>query len=381
MRRREWMAGTAGVLGLLPALQADAADAAAADGQFLCGLGLSINDKPLPRAVTLAAGLGAQSVRIDVPWSRVEDANGQLRMLPELDAMVDQCVSSGVAPLLILAYGHPRYGGDKPTTSEAVSAFSRYAAFVVGHFKGKVKLYDLWNEWNTHTGKTTPGSPEDYIQLAMSVNKAVKNVDASVRLLSGGISDLGLGKGWVERFLSLGGHKYVDGLSIHPYNWFYRNKRTPEEAMDLVDDLVAQLDAVGATSMPIYVTEVGWPSFNGRYGRTDAEVESYLSRFMLLASSRKRVAGVWWYCLRDQGQDTGNKEHRFGLLQFDYSRKPVADHFEQAASLVRQNGRPVQQAAKGEVRLKWNKAGAPEVGWQPRVEAAVPLNGLDRSNR
>lgn len=380
MRRREWMAGTAGAMALLPGLTAQAAEAEP-DDQFLCGLGLSINDKPLTRAVTLAAGLGARSIRIDAPWSRIEDANGQLRMLPELDAMVDQCVTSGVVPLLILAYGHPRYGGDKPTSPEAVSAFSRYAAFVVSHFKGKVRLYDLWNEWNTHTGKTRPASADEYIQLATAVSKAVKAVDPSVRLLSGGISDLGLGKGWIERFLSLGGHKWVDGLSIHPYNWFYRDLRTPEAAMALVDDLTAQLDAVGATSMPIYVTEVGWPSFSGRYGRTDAEVESYLSRFMLLAASRKRVAGVWWYCLRDQGQDISNKEHRFGLLQFDYSRKPVADHFEQAASLVRQNGRPVQQSAKGEYRLRWNKAGAPAVGWQPQGEAAVPLNGLERPGR
>jgi hypothetical protein len=377
MRRREWIAATSGALAWVSVGTAEAA----LENEFLCGLGLSINDKPLTRAVTLAAGLGARSIRIDVPWTRVEDANGELRVPAEFDAMVDQCVTSGIQPLLILAYGHPRYGGDKPTSADAVNAFTRYAAFVVSHFKGKVRLYDLWNEWNTHTGKTRPGSAEDYVQLAASVYKAVKAVDPSVRLLSGGISDLGLGKGWIERFLELGGHKWVDGISIHPYNWFYRNQRTPEAAMVLVDELISQLDAVGATAMPVYVTEVGWPSFSGRYGRTDAEVESYLSRFMLLAASRKRVAGVWWYCLRDQGQDTSNKEHRFGLLQFNYERKPIAANFEQACSLVRQYGRPAQQAAQGEFRLRWGKAGAPAVEWQPQGESAVKLNGLEKSER
>lgn len=380
MRRRELIVETVGAVAFLQCGLSSAAPAVS-DTPFLFGLGLSINDKPLPRAVTLAAGLGAGSVRVDVPWSRVEDANGQLRVPPELDALVDQCAASAVEPLLILAYGHPRYGGDKPTTPEAVDAFSRYATFVVKHFKGKVRLYDLWNEWNTHTGKTTPGSPEDYVQLASAVYKSVKAVDPAVKILSGGISDLGLGKGWIERFLSLGGHRFVDGLSIHPYNWFYRDRRTPEASMDLVDDLIAKLDAVGATSMPIYVTEVGWPNFNGRYGRSGVEVESYLSRFILLAASRRRVAGVWWYCLRDQGQDASDKEHRFGLLQFDYTRKPVADKFQQVATLVRQQGRPVQETAKGEFRLRWQKAGAPAVVWQPQGESAVPLSGLDKPER
>lgn len=380
MKRREWMTVAASALALPHAAWVQAANADASS-PFVFGLGLSINDKPLTRAVSLAAELGAQSIRIDIPWTRVEDAGGSLSMPAEFDALVSQCQANGVAPLLILAYGHPRYGGDKPSTPEAITAFVRYAVFVVRHFKGKVRLYDLWNEWNTHTGKTRPASADEYVQLAAPVYKAVKDVDPAVQILSGGISDLGLGKGWVERFLSIGGHRFVDGLSVHPYNWFYRGKRTPEAAMELVDDLVSQLDAVGATAMPIYITEVGWPSFNGKYGRTDDEVQSYLSRFILLASSRKRVAGVWWYCLRDQGQDVSNKEHRFGLLQFDYSRKPIAGQFAEVANLVKQNGRPTFQPGKGEYQLRWAKPGAPVVSWQPQGEAAVPLTGLDKRDR
>ena len=33
-----------------------------------------------------------------------------------------------------------------------------------------------------------------------------------------------------------------------------------------IDELAGQLDAAGATQMPIYITEIGWPNFNGRFG-------------------------------------------------------------------------------------------------------------------
>lgn len=380
MRRRECIVGAAGavVVGSAPSL----AFSQTTPGPLLFGLGLSINDKPMDRAVSLAAGLGVNSIRIDVPWIRVESPDGQLRMPVEFDAMVNECVGSNVVPLLILAYGHPRYGGDKPTSDEAVQAFSRYAAFVVQHFKGKVKLYDVWNEWSTHTGRTRPGSAEDYVRLVTAVNKAVKPVDSTVKLLSGGMSDLGLGNGWVDKFFELGGHKWIDGVSIHPYNWFYRNRRTPESAADIIDEVTRQLDAAGASQMPIYVTEIGWPNFSGRYGRTAAEVDSYMSRFMLLAASRPRVAGVWWYCLRDQGNDPTNKEHRFGLLDFDYNRKPVAARFQQLAEALRQNGRPTAQGdSSSGYRVQWRRAGAPAVSWRPEGEAAVPLGGMDKAER
>jgi polysaccharide biosynthesis protein PslG len=355
--------------------------AAAPAETFLYGLGLSINDKPMTRAVQLAAGLGANSIRIDAHWGRIEGADGELRVPVELDELVNACLAAKVAPLLILAYGHPRYGGDKPLSDVAVQAFARYAAFVARHFQGKVAMYDVWNEWNTHTGRTRPGTADDYVKLAQAVYKAVKAVDSKIRLLSGGISDLGLGNGWLERFLEMGGHRWVDGMSIHPYNWFYRAKRTPEAAIDIIDGVVAQLDAVGASQMPVYVTEIGWPNFSGKHGRTGAEVESYLSRFMLLAASRPRVAGVWWYCLRDQGRDAGNKEHRFGLLDFDYDRKPIAARFEQLGALLRSQGRPAAQADGSNYRVRWKNNAMPAITWRPQEETAVPLSGLDGASR
>jgi hypothetical protein len=39
---------------------------------------------------------------------------------------------------------------------------------------------------------------------------------------------------------------------------------------------------------------------------------------------RDYVAGVWWYCLRDQGTDRTNKEHHFGVMDAAMKPKPAA---------------------------------------------------------
>ena len=76
------------------------------------------------------------------------------------DNLVDQALQAHLQPLLILDYGNRFYdSGDKPASPQALSAFARYAAFVVLHFKGKVHMYEMWNEWNTTTGNTHAGTP------------------------------------------------------------------------------------------------------------------------------------------------------------------------------------------------------------------------------
>lgn len=293
----------------------------------LLGLGVSINDPQ--NAIGLAKFIGANAIRVDAPWKQIERTVGKY-VIPEwLERTVNATINSGVTPLLILAYGNPLYdAGDKPTSREGIEAFSRYAMFVVEHFKGRVIYYDLWNEWDAHTGHTTPLGADEYVNLARVVFPAIKAIDRSVQVLSGGISDKGMREGFFERFFQLGGHEYIDGLSLHPYVWNNRKRNNPEGAMELVDQ-VAKLagKANGGKNIPVYLTEVGWPTHTGKDGITEDEAAWYLTRYYLLAASREYVRGVFWYCLMDQGNDPGNKEHRFGILNRNQASRPAAREF------------------------------------------------------
>jgi hypothetical protein len=321
----------------LPAASAQEAAAEPAPAPFVVGIGRSIHD---PEAATAAmAELGVQSVRLDAPWKSIETAPGRYAIPAWLDAAVDDANARGIEPLLILAYGHPAYGDDKPRNVAAITAFARYAVFVTEHFQGRVRYFDVWNEWDAHTGKTTPGTPDDYVALARRVYPAIKSANAGAVVLSGGIATLRPEDGWIDRFIALGGLQFVDGLSLHPYNFQQPSAReqpranTPEAAIATLER-VHSLSVAAGRPVPIYVTEIGYPTYDGRGGVSRDVAAAYLARFMLLASTRPYIAGTWWYCLRDQGGDPKNKEHNFGVLDSKLERKAAADALRAVASLM-----------------------------------------------
>jgi hypothetical protein len=142
----------------------------------------------------------------------------------------------------------------------------------------------------------------------------------------------------------------VDGLSLHPYNFAERAANTPEAAMAELDRIHALTVAAGA-ERPIYVTEMGYPAFSGRGGVAPETAAAYLSRFLLLASTRPYLAGVWWYCLRDQGTDPANKEHNFGVLDASWRVKPAAIALRETAAMLADAGRFEVLASGDEQRV------------------------------
>jgi hypothetical protein len=260
--------------------------------------------------------------------------------------------------MVILDYGNPLYGGDKPKSPQAIKAFANYAAFVVSHFKGKVRLFELENEWETHTGATTPGTPEAYIALAKQVYPAIKRVNDESVLLSGGISDLEmktLTNGWLDRFFSMGGLAYVDAVSIHPYNIFYpKDEATPEAAIDVVETIhqMALLHSQGRP-IDIYITEMGYPTYTGKGGVSEDLAATYLARFMVLAASQSYIRGAWWYGFKDQGTDSeattdvANKEHHFGLVRGNLQPKAYALMYS-ALSVVLTGSSTVSETRNGD---------------------------------
>lgn len=338
--------------------------AANAAEPFIVGIGRSIHDPP--QAAEALRWLGVTSMRVDAPWQSIEIAPGRYSIPAWLEEAVDRANADGIEPLLILVYGHSAYGGDKPRSTEAIAAFERYAVYVTRHFAGRVRYFDLWNEWDGRTGRTSLGTPEDYVALAREVYPAIKAANPDAVVLSGGISRYGLDHGFVERFIELGGLRFVDALSLHPYNALRGG--SPEDA-------IAELDRIHALApfVPIYVTEMGYPAFAGRGGVERETAAEYLARFVLLASTRSYLAGVWWYCLRDQGTNPEDKEHHFGAFDFSWRPKPAAHALRAVSASLAELGRfsdvgsgAVQRvvatrAQRSDVELSWS------VGKETRV--------------
>ena len=269
---------------------------------------------------------GISSFRDEVGWRGIEKTKGEYQMPPAWDEFVDEGRKAGLEPLLILDYGNPLYdNGDKPRSPEAIEGFIRYAEFVVRHFKGRVKWYEVWNEWDITLGSKTPGSADDYAALLKGVYPRIKAVDPSITVFGGAPTPGGVKNGWLEHLLGKGALPFLDALSIHTYTYSETGRpRLPEawaEWMAQVESLAQKYS--GGKPVPLEITETGWPTEIDRRGTPPGVTGAYLARLFLLARTMPFVKGIWWYDFQDDGWGATYNENNFGIVRPDLTPKPA----------------------------------------------------------
>ena len=272
-------------------------------------------------SASIEAGLrqgGFTSLRDDVYWGPIETKPGELKFpdkYRELDRAVDALVRSGGSPLLVLDFGNDFYdGGGQIVSPAGIEAFQRYVRFVVTHFGARVNQYEVWNEWNTGFGSKPPvshGDPVAYARLLARTYATIKSVNPKARVIGGAVA--GGDAAWSEAFFAAGGLNSLDAFSVHSYTLFHLHANS-EVGIRVLDYLhQAMQRAAPRREIPIMVTEIGWPTNQGRFGVTEPAVAHYLVRFLALVSARPWIQGVWWYDLTDDGADPRQSEQRFGL--------------------------------------------------------------------
>ena len=128
--------------------------------------------------------LGVSRARIQSGWARTEQKKGKYDYA-WLDEVVDGIVSQNVTPWMCLGYGNPIYSsevtlGAKIFTDEpTMKAWEKYVETTVARYKGKVGLWEVWNEPNQKVNKDNPST---YTNLLVRTCEAIKRVDPEARI-------------------------------------------------------------------------------------------------------------------------------------------------------------------------------------------------------
>lgn len=147
-------------------------------------------------------------------WDWVERRRGEYSVVPELDDYVDSLVENGVHIEIQLLYGNPLYTSPSgrrpetvtpepgsfhnpdrsiysvfwpPTTTEQITAFTKYVSWMVNHFRGRVEYYEIWNEPNIDYWNPVPNA-EDYGKLFKASAAAIHAADPSAKAVFGGLA-------------------------------------------------------------------------------------------------------------------------------------------------------------------------------------------------
>ncbi|SHM93476.1 hypothetical protein SAMN05216593_104435 [Pseudomonas asturiensis] len=317
-RRRRRL--TVFLLGLLTSL------AAWGEDPFIIGVDTQlINDEDAaPQALDLLERAGVNSVRDSAYWTHVEPRRGFLRIDPAWHAYLRSAQKHRLRPLLVLGYGNPFYENHaKPRHPAVRQAFGNYVSFVAQELTDSVDLYEIWNEWDREN-PIDAWAAKDYSNLIEETVARIRRQKQPVTVLAGAVTSLGMDLGFADRLVQNGLLNQVDGLSLHPYvHCRQEQHHTPERWIAWLRWIDADLRALATRPVPLYLTEMGWPTGSGKCSVSERTQAAFLARSFFLARTLPDIKGVWWYGLMDSGVDPQDPQQNFGLLRKDLSTKPA----------------------------------------------------------
>lgn len=270
----------------------------------------------------MAARAGIVSIRDEVYWQRVERQKGKLVIPDYFGKYLDEAVKRGIRPLIILDYGNRFYdGGNYPASDEAIEGFTRYCEAIVRYAGDRVKLYQVWNEWDGGCGMRGfgRGTPEGYVKLLRAVYPRLKKIAPDAIIISNSVCT---GEKFLENTFRLGVLDYCDAIGFHTYN-YTALLDTPVEAwfkrMQNLRKLIHSYN--GGKDKPVFITEMGYPNHLSNSGSSEEESAIKLARLYLYARTLPFLKGLYWYDFQDDGWNSAHNENNFGLVRADLTPK------------------------------------------------------------
>jgi len=275
-------------------------------------------------------------------WDWVEQTPGVYRVPTEVDEAVRSLVDNGVSIEMQLCYNNSLYQGnrssrpkhvdpappsigqeDKPpnpifnglTTEEEIQGFLNYTRFMVNHYQGKVRGWELWNEENIGYWQPAASSYEQVIAKGKQYGKVlcrfaevVHQADPKSKVIFGGTSSVNTP--FVLGAIT-GCPSKIDVMAYHAYPG-YGSNHAPEEVDALVgaDDFREAVLRFPGIRTDIDFWENEWHVSPAWKNYNESVQARYLARYYLEAKAHGIKGFVWEFV---PGTD-GNEGDQSGLM-------------------------------------------------------------------
>lgn len=221
------------------------------------------------------ACLGAKHARVQTGWNRCETQQGVFDF-NWLDDIVDSLLEIGVQPIFCVSYGNQLYMTDLPPNSavggvplyygeDVIAAWQRYVAALVGHFRSRIKYWEVWNEPNIKVfWFDRPISGKDYAELVRITALQIRSYAPEAKIVGGALSQADTA--FLEEALDAGMAEHLDVVSFHPY------QAVPEHNLSSMYQAVSSLLRQYAPNRRIQI----WQDENGFPSQTTGHNDQWL---------------------------------------------------------------------------------------------------------
>lgn len=282
------------------------------------------------------ANLGVKWVRTDFWWNLAQPTKNGGYDWTIFDKVVSMAAKYGIEVVAELN-GYPSNWVDGTFSSKASqTAFGAFAAAAAAHFGDKVDHWEIFNEQNM-----AGISPENYSAILKLAYTAIKAVDASDLVITGGLASApSTTKGvygavdYLKAMYASGAEGYFDAVGYHPYSYPYlpsaSNSWNGWQMME--DGIRSTMIANGDADLPIWITELGAPTAGSATAAvTEATQSTTLIQATLLAGQYDWAGPIMWYSYKDKGTSSTDIESWFGMIRPDGSHKSLYDTYETLA--------------------------------------------------
>ncbi len=292
--------------------------------------------------------------RIGISWADIERDRGRYRFA-DTDRLVDFLRANGFDILacfcttpswawgvddsvvkLFRDRGCPHLLGVMPPAREYWDDYRRYCEAVARHFRGRVRLYEFWNEPDgmgmpmpvyDASGKAVDirwgGDPRLYTELLKITYEGLKAGDPDCIVAVGGM-DGRPRLDFVQGIYDAGGRDYFDAVCLHPYP-YGGAKHLAWDWVDAVRDLMVRH---GDAHKPIWITEYGWNATGGG-GISESEQARLVAESILAMRQRPFIQLATHHTLNDWRTRESDPKSviRMGLCDYDLNPKPAFNAF------------------------------------------------------
>jgi hypothetical protein len=281
----------------------------------------------LRKIVALLKEAGVGMVRFDFLWQDIESAPDKFDF-KKYDFIVDLLTENQIRILGVVSYCVSWAGQDWNYPPYDDETFVRYATTVIGRYKDKVKYWEVWNEPDSKIYWIPQDDMRRYTALLKKVYVAAKKVDPSCKIVLGGMTNDGYYA--IKNVYRQGGKDYFDVANIHPF----ANPLRPDaisQVMAIYRNVRKEMDKNGDGDKKVWFTEIGAPGvkkpgqdnswWEGR-SPTEEEQAQWVGEVYGQLTRLEDVEKIFWAFFRDNLDHFENGVDFFGLVRWDYTRKP-----------------------------------------------------------